>query len=88
MPTWTVYILRCGDGSLYTGITTDIERRLRAHAAGKGGAYTRSHLPVTLVWRKASRSGTAARKREAKIKTWNKQEKEAFLLTAASSKTR
>ena len=43
-----VYILRCGDGSLYTGWTNDLPRRLKAHQAGKGGRYTRSHLPVAL----------------------------------------
>ena len=45
-----VYISRCGDGSLYTGWTNDLERRLAAHASGKGGKYTRSHLPVELVY--------------------------------------
>ena len=44
------YILRCGDGSLYTGWTNDLDRRVKAHAAGKGGKYTRSRLPVELVW--------------------------------------
>ena len=45
-----VYILRCGDGSLYTGWTNDLPRRLKAHQAGKGGRYTRSHLPVALAY--------------------------------------
>jgi putative endonuclease len=80
MKRWYVYILRCNDGSLYTGITVDIVARVAKHNAGKGAAYTRSHLPVTLVWSKPSKTPTAARKREAKIKSWSKQEKEAFLL--------
>lgn len=76
---WTCYILRCGDGSLYTGITTDMAARLTRHQAGKGAAYTRSHLPVTLAWKQRMPSESAARKREAKIKRWKKVEKEAFL---------
>ena len=47
---FSVYLLRCGDGSLYAGITTDLQRRLREHNAGQGAAYTRSRLPVTLVY--------------------------------------
>ena len=49
---WWVYLLRCGDGTLYTGITDDLDRRLAAHNAGRGAKYTRSRRPVTLVWRK------------------------------------
>ena len=45
-----VYILRCGDGSLYTGWTNDLERRVEAHSAGRGAKYTRAHLPVELVY--------------------------------------
>ena len=48
---WWVYLLRCGDGTLYTGITDDLDRRLAAHNAGRGAKYTRSRRPVTLVWR-------------------------------------
>ena len=48
---WTVYILRCGDGSLYTGCTNDLSRRLAAHRKGKGAKYTRSRLPVALAYR-------------------------------------
>lgn len=79
MKRWHVYILRCGGGSLYTGISTNIVERVAKHNTGKGAAYTRSHLPVALVWSKPSKTPTAARKREAKIKSWSKQEKEAFL---------
>lgn len=46
---WYVYVLECGDGSLYTGITVDLERRITEHQVGRGGRYTRAHLPVRLV---------------------------------------
>lgn len=80
MKRWHVYILRCRDGSLYTGITKNVADRVTKHNLGKGAAYTRSHLPVTLVWSKPSKTESAARKREAKIKSWSKQKKEDFLL--------
>ena len=47
--TWKLYILRCGDGTLYTGITTDVEKRLEAHRTGKGAKYTRGRGPLELV---------------------------------------
>jgi predicted GIY-YIG superfamily endonuclease len=65
---WTVYILRCRDGSLYTGITNDLPKRLKAHAAGKASKYTRSRLPVRLAYQEAQRSKSRALKREAAIK--------------------
>ncbi len=65
---WVVYILRCRDGSLYTGITTDLARRLRAHAAGRASRYTRSRLPVRLVHSEPQPSRSMALKREAAIK--------------------
>src|SRR5208282_796481 len=52
---WSVYMVRCRDGSLYTGITNDVPRRLAAHSAGKGAAYTRSRCPVRLVYREPAR---------------------------------
>jgi putative endonuclease len=75
MSRWHVYILRCGDASLYTGISTNVEARVQRHAAGRGAAYTRSHLPVTLIWTQAMDSESAARKREAEIKRWTRQQK-------------
>jgi putative endonuclease len=81
MSRWSVYILRCRDGSLYTGISTDIEARLKTHNAGKGAAYTRSRKPVTLVWSEAAKTESKARKREAEIKGWSKSEKEEFIRT-------
>lgn len=66
--TWVVYVLRCADGSLYTGITNDLDRRLAAHRAGTASRYTRSRRPVRLVYRERRRSRSAALKREAAIK--------------------
>ena len=65
---WIVYVLRCRDGSLYTGMTNDLRRRLAAHRAGKGGAYTRSRLPVRLVYAERRPGRGAALSREAAIK--------------------
>ncbi len=72
---WTVYLLRCADGSLYTGITTDPLRRLKQHNAGKGGAYTRVRRPVQMVFQERHRSRSRALKREAKIKGWSRPQK-------------
>jgi len=63
-----VYILRCADGSLYTGWTVDLERRLAAHLAGDGSRYTRSRLPVELVASFTMADASAARREEARIK--------------------
>jgi len=65
---WTVYVLHCRDGSLYTGITNDLPKRLQVHAAGKASKYTRSRLPVRLAYQEVRRSKSAALKREAAIK--------------------
>ena len=65
---WVVYILRCHGGSLYTGITTDPDRRLRQHNAGTAARYTRSHRPVTMVYREDQPTRGDALRREAAIK--------------------
>ena len=65
--TWYVYMLRCGDGSLYTGSTTDVERRLREHQGGTGARYTRSRPPVTLAYAEEAPDRSAAQRREAAI---------------------
>jgi putative endonuclease len=65
---WFVYLARCADGSLYTGITTDLAARLEAHNRGKGASYTRSRLPVALAYSETAESRSAALKREAQIK--------------------
>jgi putative endonuclease len=63
-----VYLLRCRDGSLYTGWTTDLRRRLRLHSAGKAARYTRSRLPVELALAIPQPDATSARREEARIK--------------------
>ena len=65
---WYVYMLRCGDGSLYTGSTTDVERRLREHQGRTGARYTRSRPPVTLAYAEEAPDRSAAQRREAAIK--------------------
>ena len=72
---WTVYILECGDGTLYTGITDDLERRLRAHSQGKGAKYTRGRGPLKLRYREEMPGKGAALKREYDIKRMKKNEK-------------
>ena len=76
---WYLYILRCGDGTLYTGITTDIEKRLAVHSAGKGAKYTRGRLPLELVYREYCADHSAALKREYAVKKLTRQEKEALV---------
>ena len=65
---WYVYLLRCADGTLYTGITNDVGRRVDAHNQGRGARYTRGRLPVELVYREAAGSRAAATRREAAVK--------------------
>ena len=69
------YILRCADGSLYTGWTKDLDRRLKAHNAGKGAKYTRSRRPVELVYFEAHETEQAAMSREWHIKRLTREEK-------------
>lgn len=76
---WTVYILECGDGTLYTGITDDLERRLKAHAEGKGAKYTRGRGPLTLRYQEQQPDKSAALKREAALKRLRKSEKLAII---------
>jgi len=76
---WCVYILRCGDGSLYTGITDDVDRRLAAHRAGKGAKYTRGRGPLELVHREEYPDKGSALKREYAIKQLRREEKEQLI---------
>ena len=69
------YILMCSDGTLYTGYAFDLERRLAAHNAGKGAKYTRSRLPVRLVYSEAYGTAHEARRRECEIKRLSRAEK-------------
>lgn len=77
---WLVYMLRCRDGSLYTGITTDLDKRLRAHQAGKASRYTRSRLPVTLAFTEPQPTKSAALIREAAIKRLSRPQKEQLCI--------
>lgn len=78
---WFVYMLRCGDGSLYTGITTDVRRRLRQHRGEiKGGArYTRSRRPLKLVWLESAADRASATRREIRVKALRTRDKESLL---------
>ena len=72
---WNVYILRCGDDSLYTGVTNNIEKRLKAHNDGKGAKYTKARRPVVVVYEEPAANRSAAQKREAVIKKLSRAEK-------------
>ena len=74
-----VYLLRCRDGTLYTGYTDNPERRLRVHNAGKGAKYTRSRLPVELVYQEQCPDKSAALRREREIKRMRRAEKLAVI---------
>jgi putative endonuclease len=74
-----VYILQCNDGSLYTGYTTDVERRLREHNEGKASKYTRSRLPVSCVYWEEFSTKSEALKREMAIKKLSRQQKETII---------
>ena len=73
--TWKLYILQCCDGSLYTGITTDVEKRFAAHNSGKGAKYTRGRRPLQLVYKEECGDHSTALKRELEIKKLTREEK-------------
>jgi putative endonuclease len=74
-----VYIIRCGDGSLYTGITNDVARRFSEHKNRTGGHYTASHRAEKIVYTKRAGTRSRALKREAQIKSWHRQKKLALI---------
>ena len=76
---WYVYILGCGDGTLYTGITTDVQRRLAAHRCGRGAKYTRGRGPLTLLYQEAVGDHPEALRRERQIKALTREEKLAMI---------
>jgi putative endonuclease len=76
MSEWFIYIVRCVDDSYYTGISNNVEQRIKKHNAGIGAAYTRSHRPVVLIWQESAESESAAKRREAQIKKWTRSKKE------------
>lgn len=77
---WYVYMVRCRDSTLYTGSTCDVDRRVAVHNSGKGAKYTRSRLPVLLVYREACPDKSAALRREIAIKRLTRPQKEALIL--------
>ena len=80
--TWYVYLLRCADGSLYTGIAKDVSRRCQQHNAGTASRYTRCRLPVELVYQEVHASQGSALRREAAIKTLSRQQKLSLMRLA------
>jgi predicted GIY-YIG superfamily endonuclease len=76
---WVVYVLRCGDGSLYTGITKNLERRVAVHNAGRGGAYTRSHRPVRVAHWEEGFTHSQALRRELWLKALSRVKKEELI---------
>jgi predicted GIY-YIG superfamily endonuclease len=84
MPAAWVYLLRCADGSLYCGWTTDLDRRLRAHAQGRASRYTRTRRPVVLAAALAMPDGGAARREEARVKRLPRAAKLALVAEATA----
>jgi len=76
---WTVYMLRCGDGTLYTGITNNLARRLSRHRAGTASAYTRARRPVRLVYDERQPDRSAALRREAALRRLSRAKKLALV---------
>jgi putative endonuclease len=88
MNSWRVYILRCADDTLYTGITNRLPARLKAHNAAKGAKYTRTRWPVVLVWSTLCRSRGAALSLEYAIKRLLRREKQALIVAAGTVRAR
>ena len=84
--TYFVYMLECQNGELYTGITTDVRRRLKEHRDGTGARYTRSHTVLGVVFVERHPTRSSALKREALIKSWRREQKLSFLGQARLSK--
>lgn len=84
MKQWCVYILRCGDGTLYTGSTDDFPRRLAAHSSGRGAKYTRGRGPLVPVYREDCADRSAALRREAAVKRLTRAQKLRLIRGAAS----
>ena len=76
---WYVYILKCNDNSLYTGITNDLNKRVATHNSGKGAKYTKTRTPVSLIYKEAFETKAEALKREIEIKKLKRKEKLALI---------
>ena len=78
---WVCYLLKCADGTLYCGITNDLDKRLAAHNAGEGAKYTRGRTPVKLAYCEPCADKSTALKREREIKGWPREKKLAMIAT-------
>ena len=76
---WHVYIIKCADTTLYTGVTKDVYRRVICHNSKKGGNYTQTRTPVKLLYQEPQPTHSSALKREAQIKRWTKNKKLALI---------
>ena len=81
---WFVYILECNDATYYTGITTDIGRRIQEHEEGRGAKYTKGRAPLKIVYREECEDRSSASKREMEIKSLSKEDKVALFSTSAN----
>ncbi|NQV89975.1 GIY-YIG nuclease family protein [Candidatus Uhrbacteria bacterium] len=79
MNAWFIYLLKCRDNTLYTGITTDLDARVRAHNAGKGAKYTRGRIPVKVVWTQKVSTQSEALIQEAQIKKLSREQKKELI---------
>ncbi|MBQ2412834.1 MAG: GIY-YIG nuclease family protein [Anaerotignum sp.] len=77
--TWYLYILRCKDSTLYTGITTDVEKRFQTHQSGKGAKYTRGRRPLELIYREQCGTHSDALKREWEVKQLSREKKQKLI---------
>jgi predicted GIY-YIG superfamily endonuclease len=82
---WSLYILECRDGSFYTGVTNDIDRRIRKHREGTASRYTRTRRPVVLVYQEACGTRSRALERECAVKALSRQRKEELIAISNSS---
>ena len=80
---WHFYLARCSDDSLYSGIAVDPIKRMEVHNAGKGSRYTRSRLPVTMVYSETLPHQSSALKREAEVRKWSRKKKEELVVRNA-----
>jgi predicted GIY-YIG superfamily endonuclease len=85
---WVLYIIKCGDGTLYTGITNDLARRVMQHNDGSASRYTRSRLPVKLVHQESCRGRSHALKKEFAMKSLSRKEKEEYIKQKKSVATK
>ncbi|MBI4134733.1 MAG: GIY-YIG nuclease family protein [Candidatus Sungbacteria bacterium] len=81
---WFLYLILCKDKSIYTGITTNLKLRFEKHRAGKGGRYTRAHMPVKLLYSEKFKTRSEALKREAQIKRLKRKQKLSLIQAAQS----